>query len=48
MRIIDLLKPQSIDLDARVTDKAGAIDHLVDLMEKGGHLRDKEGVKAGL
>ena len=48
MRIIDLLKPQSIDLDARVTDKAGAIDHLVDLMEKGGHLRDKEGYKQGV
>ena len=48
MRIIDLLKPQSIDLNARVKDKAGAIDHLVDLMDKGGHLRDKEGYKQGV
>jgi PTS system fructose-specific IIC component len=48
VRIIDLLKPQSIDLNARVKDKAGAIDHLVDLMDKGGHLRDKEGYKQGV
>lgn len=28
MRIVDLLKKQSIDLNASVADKAAAIDHL--------------------
>ena len=45
MRIVDLLKKESIDLNAVVTTKAAAIDHLVDLMEKGGNLKDKEGYK---
>ena len=45
MRIVDLLKKESIDLNAVVTSKAAAIDHLVDLMEKGGNLKDKEGYK---
>lgn len=34
MRIVDLLKKESIDLHASVKTKAEAIDHLVDLMEK--------------
>ena len=42
MRIVDLLKKQSIDLNASVADKAAAIDHLVDLMAAGGNLNDKE------
>ena len=45
MRIVDLLKKESIDLHASVKTKAEAIDHLVDLMEKGGNLKDKEAYK---
>lgn len=42
MRIVDLLKKQSIDLNAAVADKTAAIGHLVDLMEAGGNLNNKE------
>lgn len=48
MRIIDLLKPESIDLQAHVTTKKDAIDHLVALMDKGGHLSDAEAYKKGV
>lgn len=48
MRIVDLLKKQSIDLNAVVTDKTSAINHLVDLMDKGGNLNDKEKYKEGV
>lgn len=48
MRIVDLLKKQSIDLNAAVADKTAAIDHLVDLMEAGGNLNDKELYKKGV
>ena len=48
MRIVDLLHKESIDLHAVVADKKGAIDHLVDLMEKSGNLNDKEKYKAGV
>ena len=41
MRVTDLLKKASIDLGAKVKDKPDAIAHLVDLMEKGGNLKDK-------
>ena len=41
MRITDLLKPQSIDLNAVVADKQAAVERLVDLMEEGGNLADK-------
>lgn len=41
MRVTDLLKNASIDLGANVKDKQDAISHLVDLMEKGGNLKDK-------
>ena len=41
MRITDLLKPQSIDLNAVVADKPAAVERLVDLMEAGGNLADK-------
>ena len=41
MRVTDLLKNASIDLGAQVKDKQDAISHLVDLMEKGGNLKDK-------
>ncbi len=42
MRVTDLLKNASIDLGAKVTDKQDAISHLVDLMDKGGNLKNKE------
>lgn len=41
MRITDLLKPQSIDLQACPATKLEAVDRLVDLMEAGGNLADK-------
>lgn len=40
MRIVDLLKKESIDLHAAVADKSAAIDHLVSLMNKGGNVND--------
>lgn len=46
MRITDLLKPQSIDLNAVVADKPAALERLVDLMEAGGNLADKALYKA--
>lgn len=48
MRIADLLKLDSIDLQAQAVNKEAAIDHLVDLMAKGGHLRDVSAYKAGV
>lgn len=41
MKITDLLKPQSILLNATPTDKADAIYTLGDLMDKSGNLSDK-------
>ena len=41
MRVTELLKNASIDLGANVKNKSDAISHLVDLMEKGGNLKDK-------
>ena len=41
MKITDLLKPQSILLNASPTNKADAIYTLCDLMDKGGNLSDK-------
>ncbi len=41
MRVTDLLKNASIDLNAHVKDKPDAISHLVDLMDKGGNLKNK-------
>lgn len=34
MKVTDLLKVESIDLQAEVVDKRGAVNRLVDLMEK--------------
>ena len=45
MRIVDLLKKQSIDLGGHGYDKAGAISHLVNLMAVGGNIADVEGYK---
>ncbi|MBO5567037.1 MAG: PTS sugar transporter subunit IIA [Succinivibrio sp.] len=42
MQIGDLLKPVAIDLNYAPKDKADAINHLVDLMEKSGNLNDAD------
>lgn len=46
MKIVDLLKVESIDLQAKPTNKAEAIDKLVALMERGGNLLDKQEYRA--
>lgn len=48
MKITDLLRVESIDLQAEVVDKRGAVNRLVDLMEKSGCLKDKESYKAAV
>ena len=48
MRITDLLKKDSISLNASPKDKAEAIDMLVDLQVKGGCISDKEEYKRGI
>ena len=48
MKIIDLLKREGISLNPDVKDKSGAIDFLVDLMDKSGRLSDKEEYKKGV
>lgn len=48
MKVTDLLKKVSIDVDARVENKDQAIDHLVDLMCKQGNITDKEVYKQGI
>lgn len=48
MRINDLLKSVSIDVDATVNNKDEAINHLVDLMDKQGNLENKEVYKQGI
>ena len=46
MKIVDLLKVESIDLKAKPQDKAEALEHLITLMERGGNIADKEEYKA--
>lgn len=46
MKIVDLLKVESIDLKAKPQDKAAALEHLITLMERGGNIADKEEYKA--
>ncbi len=48
MRIVDLLKKESISLNAAPKSKAEAIDMLVDLQVKGGNITDKEEYKKGI
>ncbi len=43
MRIDDLLKPESIQIGGAPKDKADAIHQLVQLMTKGGNVRNAEG-----
>jgi PTS system fructose-specific IIC component len=42
VRIVDLLKKESIDLTGTAPDKQSAIAHLVDLMAASGNLLDKD------
>ena len=46
MKIVDLLKVESIDLKAKPQDKAAALEHLITLMDRGGNIADKEEYKA--
>lgn len=46
MKIVDLLKEQSIDLKVQVADKPAALDKLVTLMAVGGNLADIEKYKS--
>lgn len=46
MKIVDLLKVESIDLKAKPQDKVAALEHLITLMERGGSIADKEEYKA--
>lgn len=48
MKIIDLLDDRSILLDGRVADKKAALDQMVELMDAGGKLRDKETYRQGV
>ena len=48
MRIIDLLKKESIVPNAKVGSKAEAIELLIDLHEQAGDLTDKEEYKKGI
>lgn len=48
MRIVDLLKKDSILLNASPKSKAEAIDMLVDLQVKGGNILDKAAYKQGI
>ena len=48
MRIVDLLKKESIMLNAAPKSKSEAIDMLVDLQVKGGNISDKEEYKRGI
>lgn len=48
MRITDLLKKESIDLNGVVTTKEETIEKMTLLMEKGGNVRDLEKYRAGV
>ena len=48
MKITDLLKSVSVDVNAAAKSKDEAINHLVDLMDKQGNLKDKEVYKQGI
>lgn len=48
MRITELLKRESIELDVAADSKEEAIDKLVSLMDAGGRLNDKAGYKEGI
>lgn len=45
MRIVDLLKKESIQLNAAPKNKSEAIDMLVDLQVKGGSISTRRSIK---
>lgn len=45
MKITELLKKESVELDVKISGKEAAIDRLVDLMGRGGRLLDKAAYK---
>lgn len=47
MRITELLKKESIELGVTVSTKEEAIDRLISLMDAGGRLKDKAGIRKG-
>lgn len=48
MRITDLLKKESIELNSPVSTKQGAIDKLIDLQAKAGNISDKNAYKKNI
>ena len=48
MRITELLQDATIELGVKVGSKEEAIDHLIDLMVKGGNITDREEYKKGI
>lgn len=48
MKITSLININSIDLNAKATNKLDAIDKLVELMFKGGNIKDKEKYKEAI
>ena len=47
MKIVDLLKRESVELNGKVTSKPEAIEKMVALMAAGGNLADVEAYKKG-
>lgn len=48
MKIVDLLKKESIDLNGTVSDKKETIEKMVSLMAAGGNITDVECYKEGV
>ena len=48
MKIVDLLKRESVELNGKVTSKPEAIEKMVALMVAGGNLADVEAYKKGV
>lgn len=48
MKITELLKKESIELNVKVSNKEEAIDYLAGLMDAGGRLSDKAAYKEGI
>lgn len=48
MRITELLKKESIELNVRAASREEAIDRLIALMDAGGRLKDTAGYKEGI
>lgn len=48
MKIVDLLKKESIDLNGIVSDKKETIEKMVFLMAAGGNIADVERYKEGV